>query len=379
MGLIMDPENEAIANRKLQHIEICTRNDVVFPGNCEDVFKEIILVHQAFPGINLNDVLLSTKFLGYELNAPIIIEAMTGGHESLRTINEQLAKIAKEFKIAIGLGSQLLLIKSNFKEKILETYRVVREVSWDIPVIGNIGITSLWDIDIDKIKIAMDAIDVDALAVHLNPAQEVIQPEGDTRFGKDLLQRFQVLVKEIRMPIIIKEVGHGLSMETVKLFYEIGVKMFDTAGACGTNWALVEAYRNPPDSVKHIIGAKLSSWGIPTPLSVIEARVAGPGSVIIASGGIWDGIKAVKSLALGSNLVGIARPVLKHLLEGGLENAKKYISLFIEEMRISMFLVGATTLSELLEKPLVLGERIINYMRMRNIDPVLYVKSIRKR
>ena len=172
------------AKRKIEHIEICLRDDVVFENNCEDYFREIILIHQALPGISYTDIDLTTKFLGYNLNAPLIIEAMTGGHPRLKHINENLARIAEECKLAIGLGSQKPMVKTGFKQEVIETYRVVRDIARSVPVIGNIGVTLLHELEIDDIKKLVEIIEVDAIAIHLNPAQEIIQPEGDYDFNR---------------------------------------------------------------------------------------------------------------------------------------------------------------------------------------------------
>jgi isopentenyl-diphosphate delta-isomerase len=364
-------------HRKQHHIELCLREDVVFPENCKHIFNEIFLVHRAIPGIRLDNVDLSAKFLGYELQAPIIIEAMTGGLPASRPINENLAKIAHKFKISIGVGSQRPILQSSFKQEVIDTYRVVREIAHDVPVIGNIGITQLREVSIDVIKMLIDTINADALAIHLNPAQEAVQPEGDIDFSEDLYYKVRDVVRELNIPVIIKEVGHGLSIEVLSKLVELGVHYVDTAGACGTNWAIVEALRNPKESVNYYVGLELADWGIPTPLSVIEARSISRELVVIASGGVWNGIKALKVLALGANLVGFARPLLKALLEQGLEGAETYIKRYLTTLRTVMFLVGAKDLKSTCKIPIVLGSTIINYLTQRGINPVEYVKRLR--
>lgn len=367
------------AKRKIEHIELCLRNDVVFENNCEDYFEEIILIHQALPGINYSDIDLTTRFLGCDLRAPILIEAMTGGHPKLKNINENLAKLAEEFKIAIGLGSQKPIVKSNFDPEVIETYKVVRSIAQSVPVIGNIGITLLHELEINSIMKLLELVEVDALAIHLNPAQEIIQPEGDHNFGNILLNKFSDLIKELKIPIIVKEVGHGLSMEVVRSFRAIGVKFFDVAGACGTNWIKVEALRNPENSVKRDVGLLLSKmkWGIPTPISLIESRWIAPDAYIVASGGVWNGIYAAKLIALGSDLVGVARPILKTLIEHGYSGARKYVEKYLEELKTTMFLTGASTLRELRVKPVILGPNIRYYIESRGISVREYLDKSR--
>ncbi len=364
-----------IFNRKLEHIRIVLEEEVSFPDQCRDIYNNISLIHQAFPRMNLEDIDLSMKFLGYELSAPLLITGMTGGHERLVKINKKLAELAEKYKIAIGVGSQRpLLVKPN-EPGVLQSYLIVRKTARDVPVIGNIGANSLQDYNVDEIIDLVDKIDADALAIHLNPAQEVIQPEGDTRFNEKILDKINKLLDKIHVPVIIKEVGNGLSMETVKLFRSMGIRYFDVAGACGTNWILVEKYRNR-DYFKSMIADKLASWGIPTPLSVIEARSTAPDSYIIASGGVWDGIRAVKNLVLGANMAGFARPVLVKLFEG-FDKADQFIKLFIEEMKILLFLIGAKNIYELHSKPVILGKIILDYMSQRGIDYKLYDKARR--
>jgi len=215
--------------RKLEHIEIVLSKPVTYGDFCDDIYDSIILVHQAFPRIDLSEVSLSTKLFGYELKAPIMITGITGGHPSTREINTKLAALASKTGIALELGSLRALFTSKWAEEVLESYKVARELAENVPVIGNIGLNTLNDLGVDDIKAAVDKLKLDALAVHLNPAQELIQPEGDTRFNSRVLDKLSMLLDELDTPIIVKEVGTGLSSETVKAFYSIGIRYFDVA------------------------------------------------------------------------------------------------------------------------------------------------------
>ncbi len=349
----------------------------MFPGTCDHIYNEILLIHRALPGLSLNSVDLSLKFLGYELKAPLLIEAITGGLPISKTINEGLAKIAREFQIAIGVGSQRPLLQTSFRQDVVDTYRVVREIASNVPVIGNIGIVQLREVEIDVLKKLVDVINADALAIHLNPAQEAIQPEGDVDFSEDLYYRIRNIIRELSVPVIIKEVGHGLSMEVVFKLVELGVRYVDVAGACGTNWALVEAYRNPTNSINYYVGLDLSNWGIPTPLSIIESRNVSRNLVVIASGGVWSGLKALKTLVLGANLAGFARPLLKTLLEQGLEGARLFVKRYIATLKTTMFLIGAESIEDVCRAPVVLGPTIVNYLIQRGINPIEYIEKKR--
>lgn len=374
MVLILD-----IEKRKLEHIEISLREDVVYPDNCRDLYDNITLIHQAIPGLRLSDIDTHTSFLNYVLNAPIIIEGMTGGVSIARSINESLAKLAKKYRIAIGVGSQRPILKYNFNPEVVETYRIVRRIADDVPVIGNIGVTQLRELSIDQVKSLIDIINADALAIHLNPAQEIIQPGGDDNFSTDIYDRLKKIIYEIDAPVIIKEVGNGLSYEVVKKLREIGIKIFDTAGACGTSWVKIEALRNHDNSFSRDIGLLLHDlgWGIPTPLSLIESRSAARDAVIVASGGVWNGINAAKLIALGADMVGFARPVLKALVENGLDGADRYIAKYIRELTITMFLTGSASLSDLRRVSVVLGPVVYNYMVQRGVKPEEYILRIR--
>ena len=339
-----------------------------------------MLIHQALPGVSYSEVDLSTEFLGYILKAPLVIEGMTGGYQQAGSINEKLAKLANEFGIAIGVGSQRPVLLSNFERAVVDTYRVVRENAPDVPVIGNVGVTELRSLNTELVRKLVESIEADALAIHLNPAQELIQPEGNKNFKFDLIRKVEEIVRDLGIPVIIKEVGNGLSIEVVKKFHEIGVRIFDVAGSCGTDWIKIEAYRNDQNSLMRRVGLALSesNWGIPTPLSLIEARFASPEATIIASGGIWNGIYAAKVIALGADLVGFARPILKALLESGYEGAKKYLETYLSELRSVVYLTGAARVKDLRYRPLVLGPRIVNYLVMRNIDVSEYLGKIRQ-
>jgi isopentenyl-diphosphate delta-isomerase len=367
----------SIGNRKLEHIDIVINKDVDFPDHCDKLYNSIILVHKAFPEIRLEDIDLSINFLGYKLRCPVMITGMTGGLREVIDINEKLASIAEKLGIAIGVGSQRAMLIHRGDPDVIRSYRIVRDTASHVPVIGNIGINTLNDLSIDDVEYLVKTIDADALAIHLNPAQEAIQLEGDTRFNKELLGRIEEILDHIDVPIIIKEVGNGLSMETVYTFRSIGIKYFDVSGACGTNWILVEKYRLGKDDSRRDIAEKLSSWGIPTPYALIESRYAAPDSFIIASGGVWDGVRAAKLLVLGADMIGLAKPVIKELLTKGVDSAIKYLETLIETMKTVFFLIGARNVSEAHDKPVVLLEPFKTYLSSRGINIEEYLSIIR--
>ncbi|WP_448578821.1 type 2 isopentenyl-diphosphate Delta-isomerase [Thermosphaera sp.] len=364
--------------RKIQHLEIVVNRDVDFKDRCEEYFNDIILIHQAIPGFRREDVDTSTRFLGYELKAPVMITGITGGARETLEINRKLAQIASQHGIALGLGSQRPILTSSFNSEVVETYRVARDVASNIPLIGNIGFNTLKTLGVQEVKQLVDIVKADALAVHLNPAQEAIQPEGDTDFSLETLSVLREVVKEVGVPVLIKEVGNGLSYEVVrKITTETGVKIFDVAGACGTSWVKVEMYRTVGD-VKKRVAQLIGEWGIPTPLSVVETRLASPDSTIIASGGVWDGLRAVKSLVIGADMAGFAKPVLTRLLKEGFESASGFITEYVESMKTVMFLIGAEKLSDLRKTPVVFGPALRNYVSQRGFSLDKYLEMLRK-
>lgn len=345
---------------------------------CEDLYSEITLVHQALPKIDLNEVSLETEFLGYKLPNPIVISAITGGTEEAKLINEKLALLALRKGLALGLGSQRPML-INRSSEVLESYRVARRVAKGVPLIGNIGLNTLNDLSFRDVEYLVNAVEVDALAIHLNPAQEVIQPEGDTRFNSRIMEKVEFIVKNLKVPVIVKEVGNGLSKETVEAFYNVGVRIFDTAGRCGTNWVIIESHRLPNESLFRKVASTMWRWGIPTPLSVIETRWTAVDAVVIASGGVWDGLKAVKNIALGADMVGLAKPLLVKLLKEGFESVERFIDEYVSTMRIAMFLIGAKRVEEIRSKPIVLGEKVVSYMASRGINHLVYVDHSRRK
>jgi len=369
--------DHSINDRKIEHLDIVVSKDVDHPSRCEEIYSSVVLVHQGFPRISYGDVDLSIDFLGYHLDAPIMITGITGGHPDTRIINEKIASIVEKLNIAMGLGSQRPMLIYRDREDVVETYRVARRILKNQPLIGNIGINTLNDLKPSDIEYIVKTVELDALAIHLNPAQEIIQPEGDTRFNKELVSKVEEILDYIDIPVLIKEVGMGLSKEVVSIFYSIGIRIFDVAGACGTNWALVEKYRGRTSVDKKVIADLLKNWGIPTPLSVIESRASAPKSFIIASGGVWDGVKAVKNIVLGADMVGLAKPIVVNLTMGGLEQTLLYLNNYIQTMKTIFFLIGAGNIREARGKPVILYEPIPTYLSQREIDIKQYISVTR--
>ena len=322
--------------RKLEHIRICLEKNV---ERGSTGFEDVKLIHCSLPEVDYDSIDMSTKFLGKKLNYPIVIEAMTGGCKGAEKINNTLASVAQELGIAFGVGSQRAALED---KSLAKTYQV-RDVAPDIFLIGNLGM--LPKLELEKYQRAIDMIGADALAIHLNPLQEIAQPEGDKDWS-DCLDHLKKVCKHVNKPIIAKETGAGISGEVALKLEEAGVSAIDIGAYGGTNWLVVEEYRSKRKM------KNFEDWGIPTAISLIDVKrvVRIP---VIASGGIRNGVEAAKAIILGADLVGIALPLLKEVVKGR-QYVLKWLKNFIEEMKMSMFLVGAKNVDDLKNKRFVI-------------------------
>ncbi len=319
--------------RKLEHIKICLSENVEFEEKTT-LLEKVMLEYRCLPEIDLSDVCLETEFLGKEFKAPVMVSAITGGIEEAKKINKDIAKACEALGIGFGLGSQRAMLEN---PELSETY-YVRDVAPNIFVAGNIGASQLKEYSIEQIEEALQAVQADALAVHLNAAQEAVQPEGTPSF-RGAIKNIARIAKKLSKPVYVKEVGHGISYAVAKELAKTGIKAIDVQGAGGTSWVKIEALRGK----KH--GFTFAEIGIPTAISIVECRKAFKGP-IIASGGIRNGLQAVKAFVLGADLVALALPVLKAWNEGGTKAVEELLHNFIEELRIGLFLIGAKNVKE---------------------------------
>lgn len=341
-------ESKTIEKRKEDHIKLCVNEDVSFKVKTT-LLEEIELNYKTLPEISLDDVDLSTKFLNKDFSFPFIVSAMTGGAQVAKNINLEVAEACQDLKVGMGLGSmRAMIVNSDFTE----TYDVKSQFP-DVFLAGNLGAVQLHDFSTEKITEAIEPLKLDALAIHLNLAQEAVQPEGDHNFS-GLIEKIDDLSKKLKTPIYVKEVGHGISYDIAKQLSKTNIKAIDVQGAGGTSWTAVDALRHPEG-----VGLVFREIGIPTAVSIMETKKAleNTDKKIIASGGIYNGLDAAKAIMLGADFVGNAIPVLKAQQKGSVEGIKKYLSQFKREMEISSFLVGAKSIEELQkEKPIILSE-----------------------
>lgn len=333
--------------RKSDHLQICLHDEVCFDGVTAG-FERYRLVHQALPEMALEDVDLGVPFLGRRLRAPLLISPMTGGTPAAGVINRNLAAAAEALGLAMGVGSQRAAIED---PGLADTYRV-RDVAPHIVLLANLGAVQLnYGYGLDECRRAVEMIEADALVLHLNPLQEVLQREGNRDFAA-LLGKIEHVCQRLGRPVIVKEVGWGLSPQVVQALFEAGVQAVDVAGAGGTSWGEVERRRMPPEGEARQLAAAFEGWGIPTAEAIRGARAAvGAERLIIGSGGIREGLQAAKALALGANLVGMALPLLEPATVSA-EAVIERLERFLAELRLAAFLTGSRTVEALRQAPL---------------------------
>jgi isopentenyl-diphosphate delta-isomerase len=330
--------------RKSEHLDISMNHPVQF--RCLTTgFEKYSFIHQALPELNLEDVQLSTILFGKPLTAPIIISAMVGGIEAATTINRNLAQAAQSLGLAMGVGSQRCLMDT---PDLCRTYQV-RDIAPDILLLANLGAVQLnYGYGAKECLKLIETIDADALVLHLNPLQESIQPEGNTRFA-GLLEKIRVICRELPVPVIVKVVGWGISKETAVKLAEAGVSGIDVAGAGGTCWSEIERRRST-DRMTDNIAEAFADWGIPTAESILLTVQGAPGLPVIASGGIRTGVDIAKAIALGADAAGIAAPLLK-AADISADAVTDVIKTYIETLRIAMFCTGTGSIQELKFSP----------------------------
>jgi isopentenyl-diphosphate delta-isomerase len=329
-------------SRKNDHIRINLEEDV--RSSRKTGLERYTFIHQALPELNIDDIDLNTRLFGCDLKAPILISSMTGGTKEAGSINRVLAEAAQEMGIAMGLGSQRAAIEQPETE---DTFQV-RKIAPNILLFANLGAIQLnYGYGPDECQRAVDMVEANALYLHLNPLQEAVQPEGDTNFV-GLLSKIEMVCKALEVPVIIKEVGWGITGKTARQLVDAGVAAIDVAGAGGTSWTQVEMHRATSPSQARLAAAFLD-WGIPTAESIIQVRNSVPNTPIIASGGLRSGIDITKCIALGATIGGMAGPFLKAAVVS-VEETIQTIKEITREIQISMFATGVNKLRDLDQK-----------------------------
>jgi isopentenyl-diphosphate delta-isomerase len=333
-------------SRKKEHVNLTVKRDVSFREK-RTGFDQWEFVHNALPEIDFADISTETAFLSKRLAFPFMISCMTGGYADAKRINKNLAEVCEEQCIAMGVGSQRQALEDTTYHS---SFSVVREVAPTIPIVGNIGAAEVAKlVDVSPVQRLADLIRADAFAVHLNPLQEFLQPEGNVNF-RGVLGGIEKLVRGLSIPVIVKEIGAGISKNVAERLINAGVTIIDVAGAGGTSWAGVEILRRKEGINGQRQWQQFWDWGIPTAEALKQVSTLKPSSpalTLIASGGIASGLEAAKAIALGADLTASARPMLQVLTASGKKGLSIHLEQWMKEFKGAMFLVGASTIREL--------------------------------
>jgi isopentenyl-diphosphate Delta-isomerase len=334
--------NSRLNERKHDHLRILA--DDPDSDRRKFYFDEIRLKHRALPGIDLASVDTQTEFMGKTLSFPLMISCMTGGvGDDLRRINRNLAIAAEATGVAMGLGSQRIMLADGAASS---SFRL-RPFAPHALLLGNLGAVQLNNgITPADCKKLVDETGVDALYLHLNPLQEAVQPEGDTDF-RNLAERIGEVVDALDVPVIVKEVGAGIGPEDAEKLISAGVRFIDVAGAGGTSWSRIESHRDQTDCSPGIL---FQDWGLPTPDALRLLHPYRTQVTLVASGGIRSGIDMAKAMILGASLCGIARPFIDHAMESP-ESVIGFIKSLQNQFKTAMFLLGIEKVSELVDNP----------------------------
>lgn len=343
------------SKRKWDHIQYALTT-----GQSRDTgFDDITFIHQSLPDSSIEQVSLKTMVGELSLSSPLFINAMTGGGgERTEEINRQLAIIASETRVAMAVGSQMSSIKNSSE---ISTYKIVRKENPNGLIFANLGSEA----SVDQALQAVDMLEANALQIHLNTIQELTMPEGDRDFT-GALRRMEDIVKKLPVPVIVKEVGFGMSRETAKKLTQVGISIVDVGGFGGTNFAKIENER------RNRLLSFFNSWGIPTVVSIAEVKYSFPDLTVLGSGGIQSSLDVVKALSLGASAVGLAGYILKILLEEGIEESMTEIEEIKKEIGYVMTALGSTTIKDLQKAPLVIEGKTHHWLNERGINTKNY-------
>lgn len=339
-----DDVSDDIQRRKDAHLEITAEGRGAF-RTATTLLEQVHLVHEALPELALDEIDLSVDFLGRTLKAPILIGAMTGGTDTAARTNRELAAVAEELGLGFALGSQRVMAE---RPEAADSFRV-REVAPSIPIVGNLGLVQAGQMGWETVARLVHAVDADGLALHLNPAQELTQAEGDRDF-RGGVKTLVSLVRHLDVPVMAKETGCGISRRTGRLLLDAGVERVEVSGAGGTSWVRVEAEREPE---RAWMGELLGEWGLPTAASLVSLQ--GLPLVRIAGGGLRTALDAARAIALGAHACAFAQPVLVAWRDGGVDGARAYLQGLVDGLKAICLLTGSRKVHDLWHAPRVLG------------------------
>jgi len=328
------------SKRKEEHLDMSLNGDVgngILPAG----FENYRFIHQALPELDLDRIDTGTSIFGKSLSAPLMISPITGGTTGGGRLNMRLAELAQKKNIAMGIGSQRMAIEDRSFEKSFK----VRKAAPDILLFANLGAVQLnHGFGPEECKRAVDMIEADALMLHLNPMQEVFQDGGNRDFS-NLTEKIASICKKVQFPVVVREVGFGISADAAKMLAGAGVAGIDVGGAGGTSWIKIESSRSKDPVLKNI-SKSFMDWGISTTESLEMVSSVGASIKIIASGGIRTGLDVAKAIALGADFAGAALPILKASI-GSAGEAGDLIDGIIMGLKVAMFGIGAANIAGL--------------------------------
>lgn len=329
-----------IQKRKKEHVELTLKEDVNYKKSSG--FERYRFNHQALPEVNINDINLSATLLGRSFTFPLFVSSMTGGYSDAGAVNAQLASFCERRGLPMGIGSQRAMLENGDE---IESFAIVRKHAPNAFIAANIGGAQLLGgMDSEKATLLIDSIRADALIIHLNPLQELMQPEGDRNF-RGISEGISSIIKEVDCPVIVKETGAGISGGSALKLLQMGVQVIDVSGAGGTSWAKVENLRERSQEPLH----QFDDWGIPTVDCLIEVEKLKTDFLfeLIASGGIRTSSDIVKSIALGADFTASAQPLIKTLFENGEGGLDSLLDQWLRECRIILTLLGCESFNDL--------------------------------
>jgi len=346
--------------RKDEHISIALTS---VDGPSSSGFEDIYFINDSVSELNFEEIELSLDFLHKRLQYPLVINALTGGTNRGRLINENLAILANKYKIAMAVGSQTIALED---PGLRDSFTAVRDINPEGLVFANVGMT----VSYERALQAVEMIAADALQVHFNIPQELAMVDGDRNF-RGVINNIENIVKHCPVPIIAKEVGFGFSSESIIKLYHAGVRIFDVGGKGGTNFIVIEDKRDG------LFDGELDDWGIPSAVSLAEAVSCSLPIQTIASGGIRTACDVAKALSMGSDLVGMAGPLLRSMLEHGVNDLDKKLETLIYRLKSVFIMTGAKNIREIRQKPLIIIKETADWLRVRGIEPEKWSRANR--